>query len=391
MKKDIIIIGGGIIGSAIAYFLSRTGRAGEIAVIEPDPTYERAATPKAGGGIRRLFSLPENIAMGAYGLEFFEAFEQAMAIDGDTQPISFRRQGYLFISDDGGHAKMEANHAIQVAHGVDAELLDAVALKALFPSLNTDDIACAVYSPTDGWIDPQSALSGFRRKARSLGVEYVQDRVVGWRRENGIARDITLSSGETFTADAFVLCCGAWSAEVGAMVGLDLPVAPLSRESHFFKTKAEIEPLPFLKSESELAFRPEGQGYDGGSPDWSREPGWNFEMSQDWFETVVWPKLAHRIPAMETLKLERTRVGHYAYSLLDKTAIIGRWEGDGVNGCDNVYMATGYSGHGIMHSPATGLALSELILDGNYSTLDITAFGYARVAANKPYRESGIV
>ena len=166
-------------------------------------------------------------------------------------------------------------------------------------------------------------------------------------------------------------------------------MAPLSRETHFFRTDAQLEPLPFLKAESELAFRPEGTGYDGGSPDWSRPLGWNFDISQDWFETVVWPKLAHRVPAMETLKLETTRVGHYAANTLDKSPVIGRWEE--ADGCGNVYMATGYSGHGIMHAPATGLGLAELMLDGAYATLDLTPFGYARVPAGRPFAEQGIV
>ena len=387
MTADIIIIGGGIVGSAIAYYLARTGRAGRIAVIEPDPTYERAATPAANGGIRQLFSLPENILMAQYGLTAYAGFDQAMAIDGTPADIGFRRRGYLFVSDDGDHAQMEANYHVQTSLGARVDALDAGALKARFPELNVSDVALAVHSPDDAWINPHAALMGFRNKAISLGVEYHKDRVTGWRAQGGVAREVELASGVRLAAEAFVLSTGAWSAEIGALIGLALPVEPMCRESHYFTTPAEIAPLPFIKTETHLAFGPEGQGYAGGLPDWDQPAGFHLESHPTRFEDVVWPRLAHRLPPLETLKLQRTWTGHYARNTLDLNAIIGGWHG----GCKNVYMACGYSGHGIMHAPATGLALSELILDGGYETLDLSAFGYARVAADRPYREQGIV
>ena len=387
MGADIVIIGGGIVGSAIAYFLARTGRAGRVAVIEPDPTYEFSATPTANGGIRQLFSLPENIAMAQYGLAFFAGFHETMAIGGEPAPIGFRRRGYLFVSDDGDHARMEANHGAQAALGARVDLLDRAALAARFPSLNVADVALAVHSPDDAWINSHAALMGFRDKARNLGVDYRQDRVVGWRAAGGAARDVTLGSGVARAADCFVLPAGAWSGEVGALIGLALPVEPMCRESHYFVTSNEIEPLPFIKTETHLAFGPEGEGYAGGLPEWDQPAGVLRDPHPTRFEDVVWPLLAHRLPALESLKLKRSWVGHYARNTLDLTAIVGRWEG----GCENVYMACGYSGHGIMHAPASGLALAELILDGVYRTLDISAFGYARIAANQPYREQGIV
>jgi glycine/D-amino acid oxidase-like deaminating enzyme len=385
MRCDIAIIGGGIVGSAIAYFLAKTGEAGEITVIEPDPTYEFAATPYANGGIRQLFSLPENILMSQYGLDFFERFCREMAIDGIEADIGFRRRGYLFLSDDGDHATMEENHRLQSSMGARVDLLDRTALKHRFPSINGDDIAIAVHSPDDAWINPHAALTGFRDKARSLGVAYVKDRVVDWQANGTIAQKVVLQSGGTISADTFILSAGAWSAEIGAMIGLSLPVEPMCRESHYFRTPAKIEPLPFLKAETHLAFGPEGQGFAGGLPNWDQPPGFGMEPHPTRFEEVVWPLLAHRVPALEMLRLERSWIGHYSRNTLDLNAIIGQWR-DG-----NVYMACGYSGHGIMHAPATGLALAELILKGQYGALDLTAFGYQRVEANRPYREKGIV
>ncbi len=387
MRCDILIIGGGIVGSSIAYHLARAGRGGEIVVVEPDPTYEFAATPRGNGGIRQLFSLPENIAMAQYGLAFYRDFETEMAVDGEPAPIGFKRHGYLLISDAGGHRQMEQNFRVQSARGVRADCLDRVALGVRFPSLRTDDVALAVHSPDDAWIDPQSALQGFRRKARKLGVRYLTDRVADWRGDGRLARRALLASGETVEAGIHVLAAGAWSGEVAALIGLELPVEPMSRDTYFFRAAGNIEALPFIKTETHLAFRPEGKGYAGGLPDWETPPGWNFEVSPDDFEARVWPALARRIPALEQLKLERSWAGHYARNRLDLTAIVGAWSG----GLENVYMAVGFSGHGIMHAPAAGRALAELILDGRYGTLDLTRFGYARVRDNAPYREIGIV
>ncbi|MDP6709425.1 MAG: FAD-binding oxidoreductase [Alphaproteobacteria bacterium] len=382
-SADIAIVGGGIVGSSIAYHLGVTGRAGRVVVIEPDPTYEQAASPSGSGGIRQLFSLPENIAMAQYGLGFYRDFETTMAIDGEAAPISFRRQGYLFLSDAGGAAQMEANFRRQSGLGVEAELLSPAEIGARFPSLRTDDVALGVYSHEDAWIDANDGLQGFRRKARSLGVDYLQDRVTAIDVGGGLG----LASGQRLAADKVVVAAGAWSAEVASLVGWRLPIEPMSRENHFFRAEDEIEPLSFVKTESDLAFRPEGRGYTGGVPDWSVAPGWNFELSADYFERVVWPALAHRVPAFERLRLERSWRCHYARSRLDLSPIIGAWAG----GSERLFVASGFSGHGIMHAPATGRAMAELLLDGSYASIDLARFGYQRVLDNAPYGEEGII
>ncbi|NQW08722.1 MAG: FAD-binding oxidoreductase [Alphaproteobacteria bacterium] len=387
MHADIAILGGGIIGSSVAYHLARDGRAGTIVVVERDPTYALAATPRANGGIRLLFSLSENIEMARHGRDFYRAFESEMAVDGEPAPISYKRQGYLFVSDAGGAAQMEENARFQESMGVTAERLDPAALEARFPSISGEGVALAVLSPDDAWIDPQAALMGFRRKARSLGVAYIDGEIVEWQGDGVAARSVTLADGQAITADVFVNACGAWAAEVGRLIDLDLPVEPMSRESYFFRCADPLEPLPFIKTETDLAFRPEGDGYVGGMPDWSEPAGWNFEPSPDRFEDVVWPALAQRLPSMQRVKLIRSWRGHYARNTLDYSAIIGPWSG----GLGNVYLANGFSGHGVMHAPATGRALAELILDGGFQTLDLARFGYHRIPAGEPYREKGIV
>lgn len=387
MRYDIVIIGGGIVGSSIAYHLARDGRGGTIAVIEPDPTYEFAATPRGTGGIRQLFSLPENIAMSQYGLSFFKAFPETMAVDGEPAAIDFHQGGYLFVVRASGAAALEANYHVQRRHGVAVDLLDAAGVKARFPSLDVADVALAAHSPEDGWIDPYSAVQGFRRKARSLGATYVADRAAAIEDDGRTVRAVRLASGETIGGAAFVNAAGAWAGEVAAMAGMKLPVEPMARLNHYFLCKAGVEPLPLVKEQSGLAFRPEGGGYIGGIPRWEVPAGFDFEIDHDYFEQAVWPALAARCPAFEALRHGRTWSGHYARNTLDANMILGPW----IGGLENFHVACGFSGHGIMHAPAAGRAMAELILDGGFSTVDLGRMSYRRVIDDKPYAERGII
>ncbi len=387
MKAGIVIVGGGIIGASVAHHLAVAGAGADTVVIERDPTYEWAATPRGSGGIRQLFSLPENIELSRYGLAFYRDFETAMAVAGEPAPIGFRQQGYLFLSDRGGHADMEANFQAQAALGVDAQLLDADAIQSRFPAITVDDVALGVYSPSDAWIDPYAALMGFRAKARAGGVRFVAGEVKELEADDRAVRQAHLASGETIDGESFVLCGGAWTAALGQMLGWEIPIEPMSREAHFFRAQDRIEDLPFIKTESDLAFRPEGTGYTGGVPEWSTPAGWNFELFQNHFEAVVWPALARRVPALETLRLERSWRGHYARSRLDFSPIFGPWSG----GLANAHVCSGFSGHGIMHAPGAGRAMAELLTTGRYQSIDLTPFCYQRVRDEAPYRERGIV
>ncbi len=395
MKYNIAIIGGGIIGSAIAYFLARTGRAGSIAVIEPDSGYSLAATPRGAGGVRQLFSLPENIQMSRYSVDFYTNFAATIAIDGQPAEIDFRQQGYLFVAGQKGAQRLEANTQLQIDEGVRVELLDPPALAARFPSLGLDDAALACYSPEDGWLDPASALQGFRRKAAGLGVTYIEGKVIALDTGQGRMTKAYLQNTGRVEAEIFVNAAGAWAGEIAAMAGMKLPVEPLCRLQHYWLCRHDIEPLPLVKDESGLFFRPEGAGFVGGRPSWEISPGFTFETANGrfegyfdgYFERVVWPLLAQRVPKFDALRCERTWAGHYGQNTLDGNMILGPWAG----GAPNFYLACGFSGHGVMHAPAVGMALSELILDGRYSTIDLSRMAYQRVVDEVPYREKGII
>ncbi len=391
MKKyNIIIIGGGIIGSSIAYFLAKTGRAGSIALIEADSSYRLAATPQGAGGVRQLFSLPENIEMSRYSVNFYANFATIMQTD-----AKFHRQGYLFTVGSRGAAQLETNVERQIAQGAHVEILDANALSVRFPSIGVDDIALASYSPEDGWIDQTAVHQAFLQKAKCLGVSFLETRVVNLERANNIVKTAVLESGEQIRANLFVNAAGAWAAEIAAMVGMALPIQPLCRLQHYWQSPATIEPLPLIKDETGLFFRPEGPGFVGGCPSWEVESGFAFSphkkqinnVLDNYFEHVVWPLLVQRLPKFNQLRCEQTWMGHYAQNSLDGNMILGEW----VGGSENFFVACGFSGHGIMHAPAVGMALSELILDGRYSTIDLSKMSYQRILDNAPYKEEGII
>jgi glycine/D-amino acid oxidase-like deaminating enzyme len=397
MKFDVAIIGGGIIGSSIAYFLARTGRAGSIAVIEPDSTYALASSSSGAGGIRQLFSQPENVTMSRYSLDFYSEFESTMEVDGAAAPIDFKRRGYLFVVAEGGARQLEANYRRQAGLGVRAELLDRTMLRARFPSLRSDDVALACLSPDDGTITTKAALDGFRQKAESLGVTYINSGVTALENGGRRIQAAVLKDGEPIRAELFVNAAGAWAGEVAAMAGMRLPVVPMCRQKHFWRYQGErvIEALPLVKDESGLFFRPQGAGFVGGRPSWEVKPGFFFAAGNDqlrryfdgYFERVVRPLLAERLPSFSAVACEQSWTGHYAHNTLDGNMILGPWAG----GATNFYVAGGFSGHGAMHGPAVGMALSELILDGRFSTTDLERLSYQRVLDDEPYHEKGII
>ena len=387
---DVVIAGGGVIGSAIAYFLGADEDfAGRVLVVEPDPSYTECSTTRSCGSIRQQFSTPENIEMALFGIEFLRAAGERLAVDGEAPDIGLHEGGYLFLASESGRAVLEANHAVQQAHGADIALLEPAALTARFPWLSTEGIALGALGLSgEGWFDPNTLLQAFRRKARALGAEYHKDRVVGLTLEKSRISRAVLASGEEIAAGAFVNASGPRAAEVAAMAGIDLPVRPRKRNVYVFDCRTSISNMPLLIDSSGVYVRPEGSQYICGvSPPEDEDPDClDLEVEYRWFEETVWPALAARIPAFAAIKQTGAWAGHYAYNIFDQNAVIGSHPK-----IDNFYFANGFSGHGLQQSPAVGRAISELITGGRFRTLDLTRFGYARFAGNAPVRELNLV
>ena len=233
-------------------------------------------------------------------------------------------------------------------------------------------------------------MIGFRKKAESLGVNFLRDRVVGLETSNSAVTRAVLQSGNQLTGDIFLNTAGTWVGEIAAMTGAEFPVKPMCRVQHFWRCAHEIEPLPLIKDESGVFMRPEGEGFVGGCPSWEIEPGYIWDIDRgyfaNYFEDTVWALIANVVPKFETIKLERSWGGHYAQNMFDGNMIIGRYSDDH----ENLFTACGFSGHGIMHAPAVGRALAELALDGDFQTLDLSRMGFLRVRDNAPYAEAGI-
>ena len=390
MKYDVIVVGGGLHGSSTAYHLAVREPGLHIAVVERDPAYEHAASIRSTAGVRVMFSQEENVRMSQYGHEFYRGYERTMTVDGEEATVSFRRQGYLHIATSPDMAEsMRANHALQRRLGCHVDLLDAAGTAARFSSLRTDDVICATHSPDDGWIDSHGALTALRRKARALGVSYIAGSVAGLNVSSGLVRSVALESGEVLEGDRVVNNAGAWAHEICAMVGLDIPVRPMPRTTWFFDCRAEIEPLPLTTDAANghsIGFRPEGAGFIAGISDYARTGDFDWEPDLEGFESQAWPRLARRVPAFEAIRLRNAWACHYAYNTFDGNMIIGAWPG----APENFLIATGFSGHGLQHAPATGRALSELILDGGFATVDLDRFHCRRVPEGRREPERGV-
>lgn len=216
---------------------------------------------------------------------------------------------------------------------------------------------------------------------------FVKAQVVSMDIEPSAVRSANLDDGTTVVAEYFVNASGAWSGEVAAMAGMNLPVSPMKRYEHYFTPGSPMERLPYVKDVHRMAFRSEAKGFSGGVVDGSAIRGIDFEIDYDYFERVVWPAAAHRFPPLGAARCHRTWSELYEVCELDGNPIIGRWN----NGCSNLYTVAGFSGHGMMHAPAAGRAIAELMLKGSFQTIDLTKFGYERVERNEPCPELGIL
>jgi FAD-dependent oxidoreductase domain-containing protein 1 len=384
---DVVIVGGAAVGSAVAYFLTQDpGFTGSVAVIERDPTYAHCATTLSAASIRQQFSTPENIRMSQFGVAFFRDLKTRFGADAD---IAFRERGYLLIAGDRGAATLRANHQVQSAEGADIVLLDPDEMAAKFPWLNTSDLALGSFGRTgEGWFDAHSLLTLLRTAARAIGAHYIHSEVAGISREGERITSVTLANGDRIACGTLVNAAGPQAGDVTALAGVALPVEPRKRSVFVMACRTPLPGMPLMVDPRGVWIRPEGEMYICGvSPPEDADPrATDFEVDYAQFDDVVWPALAHRVPAMEALKLQRAWAGHYDYNTLDQNAVIGRHPE-----VTNFIFANGFSGHGLQQSPATGRAVAELIVCGKFISLDLSIFGYERIAAVRPVKELNVI
>jgi FAD-dependent oxidoreductase domain-containing protein 1 len=381
----IVIVGGGIIGSSTAYHLAKAGAAADVVVVEPDPTYEFAATPRAVGGIRLQHALPENVEMSLYGDHVYSHFAEEVTggkVEFDPQ---FYRIGYLYQVDGAENvAALEANAEMQRSFGVEVHLLDRDALRQRYPSFGFDGVDAAALSPDDGQIDPNGALMGVRRAAEGLGITYLKDRVVGLDVSGGLVTAARLESGGTLPVDTLVNAANCWASGICDMVGMPVPIEPMRRQQFFFDTQTPIETIPAMRHMDGLAIRPHQKGYLTGFTRFDEPRVFNWELEHDLFDTFLWPRIAEKASAFEAVKVKSGWVGHYDMNRLDGNAVIDRF-----HKVPNFILAAGFSGHGLQHAPAVGRAIKEMILDGGFRSIDLSRFSYRRIEENDPLPDDG--
>lgn len=397
---DVVIVGGAVIGSSVAYFLTANPDFnGSVLVVERDPTYRFASTSLSSSSIRTQFSNPINVRISQFGSAFIRDFAKTMQVRGEAPPdLNFHQGGYLFLAaTEAQEQTLRENHEVQIACGADVVLWDQADLHRAFPHLNVDDLRLASYGRSgEGWFSNTGLMNGFKAKAREQGADYATDEVVGITRAGNRVTGVTLKSGATVGAGFIVNASGPRAALTARMAGLDVPVEPRKRTSFVFDCTTSPEGsatvnggrLPLMIDPTGVFCRPEGRYFlTGASPAEDPAVDWDdFEPRWSEFEDIIWPALAHRSRSFEAIKVVNQWAGHYDFNRLDHNLIVGPHPE-----VRNFLYANGYSGHGLQQSPAAGRAVSELIIHGAYRTLDLSEVGYDRIIEGRPFLEKAVI
>ena len=390
MVSKIVVVGGGVIGSAVAYFLRSSDPSVDVTVLERDPSYARASSALSAASIRQQFSTPLSVQMSLYGIEFLRSIGERLAVGGDAPSIDLHEGGYLFLATPAGESILQANHALQTSLGAQIRYLPQGELHTTFPWLNTEDLVAGTYGVSgEGWFDGYGLVQALRKKAQSLGTRYLASEATSVRRAGRRVTHVMTASGDALECDVMVNAAGPWARRVADMLGIDLPVYARRRSIFNVSSPAKLERCPLLIDPTGVYFRPEGKTYIcGTSPSADHDPDDLplDEVDHALFDDVIWPTLAHRVPQFEALRVEHAWSGYYEYNVFDHNAIIG-YHPD----VENCVFANGFSGHGLQQGPATGRGVAELILQGHFVSLDLSPLGFERVLENRPVVERNVV
>ena len=384
LTAEVVIIGGGIVGSSIAYHLVAAG-CKEVLVIERESAQGKGSTGKSMGGVRAQFSTPVNIQMSLYSIPFYASFDERLGY-----PAGYRPQGYLFCATNEKHmAYLRANYQKQVAMGLkDVRLVAADDIRCMFPQLRSDDVVGGSFCSTDGFVDPYSAMIGFMTWAADHGARLSKNTVVtGIQRDaQGIAA-VETSKG-TISTRKVVNCAGAWAAEIGRMIDVVLPVEPLRRmlvPTEPFDQFPHTAPM-IIDMSNGFHFRPEALGFLLAWNDPEETPGYKTDFDPAFIEKIL-TRAADRVPMFENLAVNPKRAWAGLYEMTpDHHPILGP-----VPGVPGFFLANGFSGHGVMHAPATGKILSDLILTGKTDLVDASLLDLARFAEGRMIEETAVL
>ncbi|MFW6140848.1 MAG: NAD(P)/FAD-dependent oxidoreductase [Acidobacteriota bacterium] len=384
---DVLIIGGGIIGCATAYFLLSADKNLKVFIVEKDLTYSQASTPLSLANVRIQFSLKKNIEISQVTHEFIKDFPHKMAVREEKPDLCFRKEGNLFLINSKNKDSALKDLTLQKEMGCRVDWLEPQEIESKFPLYSAQNTAGGTWSPDDGYLDAHSFLNGFKQKARFLGARMIEDRAVKILKNKKRIQGAQLQSGKSITSSFVVNAAGAWASELARTASVSLPIKPIKRQV-FALQPAEKPPfpLPLTILSSGLYFRTEtGNKILAGRSFGDDPEGFDFSWDPEVFRERLWPDLAEFVPSFDRLRIERGWAGLYAVNTLDENAVLGEWPE--LNG---FFLANGFSGHGLQQAPAVGRYLSELILDKD-PALDLSIFTPRRILESRPIRESAII
>jgi glycine/D-amino acid oxidase-like deaminating enzyme len=382
---DVVIIGGGIVGSSIAWHLTSAG-CKNVLVLERESSQGKGSTGKSMGGVRAQFSTPVNIQLSLYSIPFYARFDEVL-----DHPSGYRPQGYLFLATQDSHlAYLRANFDRQKALGLQTvELLQSDDIRKMLPQLRSDDLLGGSFCSTDGFVDPYSVMTGFMARATEQGVTLWRSaEVTGISVDQNGVSGLETSRGPV-TTRVIVNAAGAWAAHVAKLAGVDLPVEPLRRmliPSEPFDDFPHSAPM-VVDLSSGFHFRPEGRGFLLAWNDPEETTSFNTNFENSFIEKVLL-HAADRVPVFDNLAINPKRCWAGLYEMSpDHHAILGP-----VPGVPGLFLANGFSGHGVMHSPATGKILADLILYGKTKVVDdISVLGFERFGKGELLHETAIL
>ena len=383
-SAEVVIIGSGIVGSSVAYHLAEAGCA-NVLVIEREAHQGKGSTGKSMGGVRAQFATTVNIQMSRYSIDFFATFDEQLGY-----PADYRPHGYLFCATNERHLEyLKANRERQLTHGVkNVELVSREDIATMLPQLRADDIVGGTYCPTDGFVDPHSVMMGFMLKARESGVRlWLDTAVTGIEVDNQSVTGVTTTRGLVSTP-VVVNAAGAWAAGIAQMAGVELPVAPLRRQlvpTEPFAGLPKRFPM-VIDMSTGFHFRREGQGILLAWNDPEETPGFKTDFDNSFVEKIL-TRAAYRVPCLAEAEVNPRRAWGGLYEMTpDHHAIIG--PAPNVKG---LFFVNGFSGHGVMHSPASGRITADLILQGNSELIDVAKLSVERFAEGRLLEETAIL
>lgn len=381
---DIVIIGAGIVGSSIAYHLTANG-CRNVLLLERESATGKGSTGKSMGGVRAQFSTPVSIQMSLYSIPFYAGFEDRLGF-----PCDYRAQGYLFCATtENQQTYLRANYAQQVKMGLqEVRMVPGDEIRTMFPQLRADDILGGSFCSTDGFVDPYSAMNGFLTWATDHGATLWKNTVAtAINQDSSGIVSVKTTRGAVATRKV-VNCAGAWAASVAALAGVDLPVQPLRRmlvPSEPFDEFPHTAPM-IVDMSNGFHFRPEARGFLLAWNDPEETSGFKTDFDPAFIEKIL-TRAADRVPCFANLPVNPKRAWAGLYEMTpDHHPILG--EAPGVPG---FFLANGFSGHGVMHAPATGKILSDLILTGKTEMLDASLLGLSRFIEGRLIHETAVL